>query len=263
MKIIASDACNTELDRLTDLLSKALPTAEIYAFSGAENAISRMADSPCEVAFITLGAKGDDGLELAKELKKINSNVNIIFVSEFTEYMKEAFEMHASGYITAPLTVEKIKKELEDLRHPPALQKRLKASTFGNFEVSVNGEPLIFKYHKSKELFAYLVDRRGATCSTGELTSILFEDSGEHKAYYHRLRQDLIGTLRAYGCEDVILQQRGVLGVCTDKIECDYYDYLSGKSELSALYHGEYMAQYSFAEITNAELFARLKGDKK
>ena len=37
----------------------------------------------------------------------------------------------------------------------------------------------------------------------------------------------------------------------------DYYDYLNGKESLEKLYHGEYMAQYSFAEVTNAELFAK------
>ena len=41
--------------------------------------------------------------------------------------------------------------------------------------------------------------------------------------------------------------------------ECDYYDYLNEKEELSKLYHGEYMAQYSFAEFTNAHLFEKLK----
>ena len=37
-----------------------------------------------------------------------------------------------------------------------------------------------------------------------------------------------------------------------------YFDYLDGKEELATLYHGEYMAQYSFAELTNASLFAKL-----
>ena len=45
-------------------------------------------------------------------------------------------------------------------------------------------------------------------------------------------------------------------------MDCDYYDYLNGKAELSKLYHGEYMMQYSFAEVTNAELFAKTNADK-
>jgi hypothetical protein len=48
-----------------------------------------------------------------------------------------------------------------------------------------------------------------------------------------------------------------MLGLAVKDVDCDYYDYLSGKVTLEKLYHGEYMAQYSFAEVTNAELFAK------
>ena len=53
-----------------------------------------------------------------------------------------------------------------------------------------------------------------------------------------------------------------MLGIAVTEIECDYYDYLNGKIELEKLYYGEYMAQYSFAEFTNAGLFAKLSSKK-
>ena len=96
-------------------------------------------------------------------------------------------------------------------------------------------------------------------CSTGELMAILFEDDADHKVYYHKIRSDLIDSLEAINCANILSQQRGLLGVYVELVDCDYYDYLNGKIELSKLYHGEYMAQYSFAEITNAELFAKIK----
>ena len=94
-------------------------------------------------------------------------------------------------------------------------------------------------------------------CSNTELMSILFEND-THLKYYNQLRLDLINTLKALGCESAIMQSRGMLGVSTGELECDYYDYLNGKEELAKLYHGEYMAQYSFAEFTNANLFEKL-----
>ena len=106
-------------------------------------------------------------------------------------------------------------------------------------------------------MLAYLVDRKGAMCSTDEILVILFEDDGDHKAYYHRIRSDLLATFAAIGCENLIQQQKGMLGLAVKEVDCDYYDYLNGKTPLEKLYHGEYMAQYSFAEITNGELFAK------
>ena len=98
-------------------------------------------------------------------------------------------------------------------------------------------------------------------CSGSELMSVLFEDD-THQKYYNQLRLDLINTLKLLGCESVIVQSRGMLGIAVNEIECDYYDYLNGKIELEKLYYGEYMAQYSFAEFTNAGLFAKLPSKK-
>ena len=86
--------------------------------------------------------------------------------------------------------------------------------------------------------------------------AVLFDDD-DHNAYYQRLRSDLRSVFASIGCESLIVQQKGLLGLATDEIDCDYYDYLNGKTDLGKVYHGEYMIQYSFAEVTNAELFAK------
>lgn len=87
--------------------------------------------------------------------------------------------------------------------------------------------------------------------------AVLFDDD-DHNAYYQRLRSDLRSVFSDIGCESLILQQKGLLGLVIEEVDCDYYDYLNGKTPLEKLYHGEYMTQYSFAEVTNAELFAKL-----
>ena len=50
------------------------------------------------------------------------------------------------------------------------------AKTFGNFELFVNGKPVFFAREKSKEMLAYLIDRRGAVVNKKEIMGILFED---------------------------------------------------------------------------------------
>ncbi|MEE1145996.1 MAG: helix-turn-helix domain-containing protein, partial [Bacteroidaceae bacterium] len=112
------------------------------------------------------------------------------------------------------------------------------------FEADIDGEPISFKYSKTKELLAYLVDRRGALCTSSELQAVIFEDDGGHESYMKSLRRDLLETLEDAGCGNVIAQQRGKLGVVPDHLDCDYYDWCDGK-RMGIVWNSEYMAQYS------------------
>ena len=64
-----------------------------------------------------------------------------------------------------------------------------------------------------------------------------------------KVRRDLLETLETIGCGNVIVQQRGKLGVVPDNLDCDYYDWCDGK-RMGIVWHGEYMAQYSWSEYT-------------
>ena len=41
------------------------------------------------------------------------------------------------------------------------------------------------------------------------------------------------------------------IGINKELVSCDYYDFLDHKNDE---YKGEYMTQYSFADLTNSEL---------
>lgn len=256
MKIFAVDDEKIALQGLIASIQKAEPNASVYGFRNVSAAIEQMEKDPCDIAFIDIEMKEMDGVAAAKKLKEFNPNINIIFATGFGSYRDAAFELHASGYLIKPITPEDIRTELDNLRRPVPVQKKLRAITFGNFRIFYGDKHVKFKYQKTMELLAYLIDRRGAMCSNSELMSILFEND-THQKYYNQLRLDLINTLKSLGCESVVIQSRGMLGISTKELECDYYDYLNGKEELSKLYCGEYMAQYSFAEFTNANLFEK------
>ena len=249
MKIIAVDDERIALEGLLDVISEAAPTAQLNGFEYPEDALAFVDEHECNIAFLDVEMTEMSGVELAEQLKLRNPDINIIFATGFEEYRKEAYDLHASGYLTKPITVEKVKKELSDLRRPIPKSARLRVQTFGNFEVFVDGVPLAFKYSKTKELLAYLVDRRGALCTLDELQAVLFEDESGHDAYMKSLRRDLIGVLTLHGCEKAIAQQRGKLGIIPDCLDCDYFNWCDGK-RMGIVWQGEYMAQYSWSEYT-------------
>lgn len=253
MNILAVDDEELALEGLLDAIRQAAPEAEVHGFAYPEDALAFADSHPCAVAFLDVEMAELDGVELAGQLKTRNPNVNIIFATGFGQYRGAAFDLHASGYLTKPITVEKVRRELAELRRPLPEGKRIRVQTFGNFEVYLDGKPIVFKYSKTKELFAYLVDRRGALCTNGEIIAALFPDNENHDAYLRSLRKDLTDTLGASGCGAVLERQRGSLGVVPEQIDCDYYDWCAGRRGES-LYRGEYMAQYSWGEFTNAML---------
>ena len=259
MRILAVDDEKIALQGLVDAIEKAVPTAEIYGFRGAEEAIEYVRNTCCDVAFLDIKMRGMNGIDFAKTLKLQCPKINIIFTTGYEEYTGEAFGLHASGYVMKPITEDKIKKEIQDLRYPVVWQetKGMVIRTFGNFEVFINGEPLKFKYSKTKELFAYLVDRKGALCTNGELISVLWEDENPdkgHISYFKNIRNDLIVTLGEIGYDDILARQRGKLGILPDKVQCDYYDWLQGRVNGINSYLGEYMSQYTWSEFTNGVL---------
>ena len=255
MKILAVDDEIIALEGLVKSIKEADSTAEVFSFRFADEAIKFMETNTCDVAFLDIEMYGINGVNLANILLKMNPNINIIFSTGYGNYRDVAFDIHASGYIVKPITPEKVKKELLNLRRPVKVTNKLQINVFGNFEVYFDGEPLKFKYSKSKELLAYLVDRRGALCTVSELIAVLFEDDENHKTYFKSIRKDLIDTLMQVDCIDAIIIQHGKLGINKDNVYCSFFDLLDGKVKLNEVYHGEYMTQYSFGEYTNANLY--------
>ena len=132
-------------------------------------------------------------------------------------------------------------------------RRRLRVQTFGNFGVFRDGVPVRFRRTRTKELFAYLIDRRGAGCTMGELISVLWEgrpDTGGVRSQLRSLIADLRGTLEALGEEAVVIKQRNLIAVDPEQVDCDYYRFLAGDRGAVNAFRGEYMANYSWAEPT-------------
>lgn len=254
MKILAVDDKKLPLEALEEAIQKAEPAAEIFGFRSAAEALDFAAGTSCDAAFLDIHMRDMDGIVLAKKLKLMNPKLNIIFATGYSEYATDALELHCSGYLMKPITPEKVRRELDDLRYPirQEAQKRVYFQTFGNFEVFVDGIPVKFKYEKTRELLAYLVDR-GTFCTNGEIMSVLWEENVSD-SYLRMLRKDLTDTFQKAGCGGILMQKRGSIAIVPELVACDYYDWKRGEPQALNAYRGEYMTQYSWSEITHGAL---------
>lgn len=266
MNILCVDDERIALDALASAVGEGLPGAGVYAFRSGAEALECAAATPMDVAFLDIEMRGMSGLELAKRLKELHAQTNIVFVTGYAEYAMDAMAMYVSGYLLKPVSAKGITEAMEHLRHPVEREEsgKLRVRCFGSFEVFSGGVPLEFARSKSKELLAYLVDRCGAGCSTAEIAAVLWED-GEYSISRRNQLQNYLAELRrtlvVAGASEVLLHSsHNSYSVNTELIDCDLYRCLSGDPAGINAYTGEYMSQYSWAEFTAGMLSRKLFG---
>lgn len=256
MRFLVVDDEPLMLEGLTEMLGRIRPGAEVLGFTKPRAALAAMEDQAADVAFLDIQMGGMSGLELAERLKRLHPDLRIIFVTGYQQYAVQAFRLHATGYLLKPVDEEDLERELTFL-YGERPGGRIRVQTFGGFEIFVDGVPVKFGRARSKELLAYLIDRKGAGVSTAEACAVLFENGAStpsSKSYYRTLIKDLRDSLAKAGIEDILLRGFNSLAVVPDKLDCDYYRFLRGDAVAVDQYRGDYLSQYSWAEFRNGEL---------
>ena len=124
---------------------------------------------------------------------------------------------------------------------------------FGNFEVfTPGGEHVRFERSKAKEMFAYLVHKRGSSCTAREIFAAMYEDEP-----YDEKQQNLMQTytyalkksLKNVGAEAALVHTYNAFAVNPDVLDCDYYRFCELDSGAVNAYQNEYMSQYYWADF--------------
>ena len=223
--------------------------SRVSQFSGCDDALDFVKENAVDVAFLDINMRGMGGLALAERILNACPDCKIVFCTGYEEYAIPAFKLHASGYLMKPVSAKDVQAEIDNIKGIRQNEKPLAVKCFGNFEIYAKGEKLTFKRSKTKELFAFLVDRNGAGVSVAEIGAALWETDEDQKNqnYIHQLFRDLRQSLETIGMEEIFERNNYLYSINPEKTDCDYYTYLkTGKPE----FHGEYMSQYSWAEET-------------
>ena len=246
------------------VVRRAVPDAELVTFESGDDALEHMQRTQeyPDTVFSDIEMPGTNGLEFAVRLKQLSPRTRVVFVTAYSEYALEAFRVHANGYILKPMNAMRVQEEVREAEKQAGIQaeaepEKLSIRCFGNFDVFWKGKPLLFARRQTKELLAYLIDRKGASCTTEEIAAALWEDYTNEKNTKAQLRiliSDLRHTLANIGMEDLVIRSRGQIAVMTDRLDCDYYRMLNGDMDAVNAYRGEYMVQYSWAELTAGRL---------
>ncbi len=253
MNILIVDDEEAVLRYLSRMFEKVIPGSVITVSDSAEKALELCRKEHFDVAFLDVNMPVMDGLILAKKMLRSRPIMNIVMVTAYPQFALDAMKLYVCDYIIKPPLPEDIQKALSHLRYPVIeTRKGLYVQCFGNFEVFYDGEPVHFGRAKTKEFFAYLIDRRGTAAANAEIRAVLWKDepneAEKQRKYIAQLSYELRTLLEQYGLSDIFVQSRDSYAIAPEKIQCDFYIALSKNAEILTSYGGDYMSQYEWAK---------------
>ena len=104
----------------------------INTFTSAENFLFHYAEeSDYDILLLDIEMGTMDGVTMAKQLRKNNDTVQIIFITGYSDYISEGYEVAALHYLMKPVKEEKLGSVLDR-----AVEKISKTEKVLNFEFS-------------------------------------------------------------------------------------------------------------------------------
>ena len=101
MRIAICDDEKNIRELIGDKVAKQYPEAEIVFFSSGEELL--LVDEFIDILFLDIQMSGIDGMETARELRKKDKSVILVFVTAVEEYVFQAFDVGAFNYIVKPI----------------------------------------------------------------------------------------------------------------------------------------------------------------
>ena len=122
MTVVCVDNTPIMLQSLKENAQLVYPDADIQAFLTEQSALDYAEKSGCDILLCEINPPRLEGLFLAEKIQKLNSKVNIIFVTvcSESEHAKTVLRLKPSGYLTKEATNAQIQEELRNLRYPVA-----------------------------------------------------------------------------------------------------------------------------------------------
>ena len=86
-------------------------------YSSAVQAIKELPEKHIDLLFLDIQMPGTSGVQLADTLQKLKKPPVIVFVTAFSEYAAEAFELDAADYVLKPVEQDRLEKALDKVEN--------------------------------------------------------------------------------------------------------------------------------------------------
>ena len=108
MRAVCVDDEKLITDYLVSLCREIPPLTEAQGFTRGREALAWLREHEADLVLLDIDMPDLNGIALAAEIKKIRPDTAVIFLTGFSEYAVQAFELRASGYLLKPVRAEKL-----------------------------------------------------------------------------------------------------------------------------------------------------------
>lgn len=234
----------------------------LSVFTDTERTVSFFRENSVELVFLSVCSEKIDYRLIINTIKKCNDKTVIFLTGNDDNQSVEVYKNRCDYFIKKPYNKAEIDACMERFRLLSArLAKKIYVRTFGRFDVFVDGVTIDFHNAKAKELFALCVDRAGGNVSMCEAIDKLWPERDydeKVKKLYRKAVMSIKKALSENGARDVFDTSRANVYIRYDMIDCDYFKLLENPEKYHALFQGEYMFDYSWAEGTLAKILNKL-----
>lgn len=116
--VIMVDDNNVILNGSLPIVEEVMPSASVTGFIDPSKAVEYAKTNRVSLAFLDIEMGTISGLDVCRELLKINPRTNVVYLTAYSGYSLDAWSTGASGFMLKPFTAKGIKVQLENLRYP-------------------------------------------------------------------------------------------------------------------------------------------------
>lgn len=116
LRVILIDEEQWCLEELKEILERLSWVEIVGAYLNAKEGLDAIIRDKPDFVFTDVQMSGMSGLEIARKIKRLQSKIAIILVSDNKEYAREGFDIGVNDYILKPVRKERIRKALTRVR---------------------------------------------------------------------------------------------------------------------------------------------------
>lgn len=170
MKVLLVDDEEIALEVLERMLCQIDNVEILGKYTDPEKALVRLKTEGADAVFLDFEMGGRHGLQFAQELLNMDSSPEVIFVTAYSQYAVDAFEVDALDYLVKPVTLTRLMKAVQKIEERQSLKQIQKVRSnsnktniyirsLGSFQMFSGEEaaiPVRWRTKKVKEMFCYL-----------------------------------------------------------------------------------------------------------
>lgn len=285
MKAILIDDEKPALQHLERLLSKDGRLQITGKYTSARLGLQHLQQEQTDVVFLDIGMPEMNGLEAAEHIMGMDSSIRIVYITAYSEYAIDAFELNAVDYLLKPVTAQRLGKTLERLvgretEADPASVSAVAGDSacilcFKRLEFEVQSEPgrkTQWRTSKAQEVFALMLHNRGQWILKDMIVDLVWPDFKPEKAVtnLHTTVYHIRKLLKTWGMDVAVEFSQERYRLVIGNVALDVEQFVRGwrggpveneqewesREAVLALYRGDYLGEhhYDWAETKRKEL---------